>query len=1000
MASLPKLREAKSLLGLDANNQHLRLLALNQGARTEIEIVNVLRDAGQTASPAEIESLLRIVETANETEPNVDHSGERSLESQSSGQPEVNEKHVSDVEIADEEDLDEEDYLAIDILAADKAKLGNLKITSNGDTSSVSWKGLKGSSIVYVLASGETDFPRVVKGSRESWATRSTELVIDSRHNLLSLFAFDGPGTKGKLVARGRVLGEVFFQDIQEHEDQIRLMWTTNDKLSQVRLYRSKPDQPLPEHLNSSYQLKIADGSDSFIDLDVKPGQQFEYKVSLEWQSPDGKVITSPGDLRRIIVPGSLSDVTGFQVTVSPDNPTHVDIEFDAVQQGQVKIFQIEGAPSAELLRESAGQRDVEVEQLLSDYVKTWLGTEVIDTAVNEDGKVRIKNVPMLVGGLGSRTYTAVGILGKNARICDVKVIQRVGKITQASIVDRFDYQLLRVGLPEGADALEIWRKAPGAAMADGSNLGTPDRVVQIDTEYRRFGGVLFANNVPGLSTVVRLDGEPLSIWVRGISVYKGDKHEGPLHEVQYPGRISIGYRRSGVQSATNAPKRKGLWGRLTGDEGTNVSFQGTNALEIVAQAPMLLASHDITLQHLEAEEYPLDSGSKGARNRDFIQIRPVDYVRSSEVKQRRPDGSYAPVTLTPNLQFRVADAGTSSNLPPIFTLNAAIPNSEGLDFEAAKSNNASLKVVLIGAKQSGKTTYVQALLNYFEQQLSQLLAAKLIPEHDGDPAAIRRLEQMRTFVKTGELPQATRSASQFKSSAGAGVKDANDPTQHFSFKFFNGGDVALSKVDIVDVAGEDMDRLETMRLYENALIGADLLVFLMDPLQVPAVRTAMKGSPLPPQGTDPFTVLQHLHTILDGAGDRRKADQMLAITMSKFDAFEDLSNLPGNPMSGKVQRGMQVTRDPNSNSKWIYNRPDGELAEKEILAILENVSFAHFRGLAANIFKDKPELLRYFVVSSLGHSTHAAELDSAGITSFRVSDPIRWALSRRISRS
>jgi GTPase SAR1 family protein len=310
----------------------------------------------------------------------------------------------------------------------------------------------------------------------------------------------------------------------------------------------------------------------------------------------------------------------------------------------------------------------------------------------------------------------------------------------------------------------------------------------------------------------------------------------------------------------------------------------------------------------------------------------------------------------------------------------------------AGSKENAKLSVVLIGAKQSGKTTYVQALLNYFEQQLSQTLGAKLMPLEAADEISIQRLDDMRKFVSSGRLPEATRSARPFMNQAADAPKDILDPTKSLNFKFFNGGDVPLSQIRMIDVAGEDMDSLETMKFYEKAIRGADLIIFLMDPLQLGQVRAILRGTPLPPQGTDPFVVLNNLIQVLEEAPGDRNPKQKVAITLSKFDSFESITELSGNAMTGLIQKGMQLTRDPNTNAQYLYNSMDGSVLESEILGILERLNIAPFTSLVRNSFA--PNSVRYFVVSSLGHSTHAERMDSAGITSYRVSDPIRWALS------
>jgi hypothetical protein len=201
---------------------------------------------------------------------------------------------------------------------------------------------------------------------------------------------------------------------------------------------------------------------------------------------------------------------------------------------------------------------------------------------------------------------------------------------------------------------------------------------------------------------------------------------------------------------------------------------------------------------------------------------------------------------------------------------------------------------------------------------------------------------------------------------------------------------VPLSSVQLVDVAGEDMDSLETMRFYKDALLKADLVIFLMDPLQLPTVQTALAGFPLPPKGTDPFLVMQHLTSIFNENPGARNPNQHLAVTLSKFDSFGKISEMQGSPISGLIQNGMQITRDPNSNASYLYNQLDGHLVQEEILSILERLGIAPFRSLVQNTFG---LAARYFVISSLGHGTHAAQMDAAGITSYRVSDPIRWVL-------
>lgn len=1008
MASLPKLREAKTELGLEVSNQHLLLLSKNQAAVTEQDIVNVMRDAGQAASPADIANLLAIVTAANgadapaqiaapvaavaEVAPVAVVDGFTAPAPKNDG-PDEEDRVVAratpdeDPEPEEAEALDPADFQEIDIMAAGDEPLQTLDIAPNpAGGLIVSWKPSKTKGAVYVLVSGAGDFPRVVRGGQASWTTKKSSRKTGAQHSIFSLFIFKKAGEKGQLFAQGRVLGEVSIQEVQAYEDQVRLRWETTDQRARVRVYRSKPDTALPEHPTAAMLLDISDGVDSYIDTDVEPGQQFEYKVLLEWQGPDGRVIPSIGEKRTVIIPGTIDNVTGFSVTRADETSAHVDIEFDEVTRGAVKIFQIKGQPRPELLAAKASGQEIEADRLSDDFVKTWLGTEVIDLAKTENGKVTIKNVPMLAGGLDSRTYTAVGVLGKNARICDVKVIQQVGEIDSATVIDRFDYQLLRVGLPAGAQSLEVWLKNPSGDQAiKAADLGTPDRTVQIDTEYRRFGGVIFANNVPGLPNLTKLQAEPLTIYVRGISTFEGASHKGPVYQVNYPGRISVAFRRSPVAAAEDKPK--GIFGRFGGSSTPAVAQPVP--LELRVQAPSGLAGAPIDLIHYAAKAFPLDAGSPEAKKKPFIRVIPSTFNNWAQPALTAPDGRTGPVLLEPDYQFRIASAAPSIVGTPVFSIDERVGSFPTTSLQEA-AINTELSVVLIGAKQSGKTTYVQALLNYFEQQLSQSMGARLVLQDETDQISKLRFEDMHKFVQTGLLPAGTRSARQFMAAAPGAPKDPADPTQSLNFKFFNGGNVPLSSVQLVDVAGEDMDSLETMRFYKDALLKADLVIFLMDPLQLPTVQTALAGFPLPPQGTDPFLVMQHLTTIFNENAASRNPNQHLAVTLSKFDSFEKISAMQGSPISGLIQNGMQITRDPNSNASYLYNQLDGHLVQEEILSILERLGIAPFRSLVQNTFG---LAARYFVISSLGHGTHAAQMDAAGITSYRVSDPIRWAL-------
>jgi hypothetical protein len=100
---------------------------------------------------------------------------------------------------------------------------------------------------------------------------------------------------------------------------------------------------------------------------------------------------------------------------------------------------------------------------------------------------------------------------------------------------------------------------------------------------------------------------------------------------------------------------------------------------------------------------------------------------------------------------------------------------------------------------------------------------------------------------------------------------------------------------------------------------------------------------------------------------------------------------MEASPIAGLIQSGMALTRDPNSFSAKLYNDADGALVQQEVLAIMNRLQLGPFVKLIENTIE--PNRRRFFVTSSLGHSSHSTEMDAAGLTSWRISDPLRWAI-------
>jgi hypothetical protein len=238
--------------------------------------------------------------------------------------------------------LDPAEYQEIDLFGAEQDAVATLVIEiQSSESLRISWSSPSKKEMTYVLAAGTSDFPRVVRDAQKTFLTRENTLTVSSGNGFFSLFGFDAPNTKGRLVGMGRVLTDVATVEVEPYEDQIRLRWTGGDSVAGVALYRSKPNKPMPDNPPAALRLKVSGNSTSFIDTDVEPGQEFEYKVVVEWEGPNGRLVSTEGKLVSVVVPGSIPSVTGFAVTRTDESAQTVDIEFDTPVRGTVRVFQV-----------------------------------------------------------------------------------------------------------------------------------------------------------------------------------------------------------------------------------------------------------------------------------------------------------------------------------------------------------------------------------------------------------------------------------------------------------------------------------------------------------------------------------------------------------------------------------------------------------------------------------------------------------------------------------
>jgi hypothetical protein len=167
-------------------------------------------------------------------------------------------------------------------------------------------------------------------------------------------------------------------------------------------------------------------------------------------------------------------------------------------------------------------------------------------------------------------------------------------------------------------------------------------------------------------------------------------------------------------------------------------------------------------------------------------------------------------------------------------------------------------------------------------------------------------------------------------------------------------------------------------------LDGADAIVFVLDPLQVPSVRRSVGGNvTLPDAAPNQVDMLARTAELLRERRNLRAGDRIvtpLAVVVTKTDALPGLL-----PAGGALARP--------SPPVGAYDEADGQQVHDEVRALLAEWSEGRrLLDVVDGGFSD----YRFFAVSALGTPpATSTELAAGGIHPLRAEDPMLWLLAR-----
>jgi hypothetical protein len=165
-------------------------------------------------------------------------------------------------------------------------------------------------------------------------------------------------------------------------------------------------------------------------------------------------------------------------------------------------------------------------------------------------------------------------------------------------------------------------------------------------------------------------------------------------------------------------------------------------------------------------------------------------------------------------------------------------------------------------------------------------------------------------------------------------------------------------------------------------LANSDGIIFLLDPLQIPAVRNLVGDSTqLPSENTDPQEIIGRAASLIRQMRQMSPTEKItapVALAFSKLDVIRPLFE-PSSPVH-------QASRH-----EGFFDATDAQRVNDNMRAYL-----AQWVGAGLDLFlQHNFENYSYFGLSALGSAPDAHGRLPFGVTPFRVEDPLLWILYR-----
>jgi hypothetical protein len=287
------------------------------------------------------------------------------------------------------------------------------------------------------------------------------------------------------------------------------------------------------------------------------------------------------------------------------------------------------------------------------------------------------------------------------------------------------------------------------------------------------------------------------------------------------------------------------------------------------------------------------------------------------------------------------------------------------------------IMIALIGAKDAGKSVYIAVLINALAHRIGYQLNASLVALNE---ETIKRYREdfYKPLFEKKELVGATLPSEQRK------AQELKHPLM-YRFRITQKGFLGKETQNVVtfvffDTAGEDLNESSIMQREIKYISNAAGIIFLLDPLQIQAVRDQVpKDISLPDVYTNPYDIVSRVIKLIREERQVPEKDKIsipVALAFSKIDAIRSI--LPPDSVLHQA-----------STHGSEFDVGDSETVHSEMEAYLEGWNSQDLNNIMQQEFRE----YAFFGFSALGAVPTKERKLTGAVSSFRIEDPFLWIL-------